>query len=371
MKKIIKITATIIDIPTIRPHKLSMTSMAMQSMVIVRILDSDGVEGLGEGTTIGGLAYGPESPESIKMNIDTYITPLLINKPYHSIKALTQMVNKAVRGNFIAKSAIETALLDLKGKHLGVPISELLGGACYDHVECLWVLASGDTEKDIHEARSMMAEKRHCNFKMKIGANSLADDIAHVSKVKSALGPNVSIRVDVNQAWNETIATQGIAALEEAGIELIEQPTPAKDFAALARLSKKFNVPMLADESIADKEDVFLLAKQNFSGSVALKIAKSGGLIGALEAATVCRAAGIDVYGGTLLEGSIGTAAALHAWSTLPYMQFGTEMFGPLLLQDDIVKNRLNYHNYGVDIPNLPGLGLEVDEAKFKQYSRK
>jgi len=371
MKKIANITTTIIDIPTIRPHKLSMTSMAMQSMVIVRILDTDGAEGLGEGTTIGGLAYGPESPESIKKNIDTYITPLLLNKPYHSIKSLTQMLNKSIRGNFIAKSAIETALFDLKGKQLGVPISELLGGACHNHIECLWVLASGDTDKDINEALSMIETKRHRNFKMKIGANTLEQDISHVTKVKAALGPSVSIRVDVNQAWNESIATKGIAALEKAGIELIEQPTAAKDFAALARLSKKFNVPILADESIADKEDAFLLAKQNFSGSVALKIAKSGGLIGALEVATVCSSAGIDVYGGTLLEGSIGTAAALHAWSTIPQMQFGTEMFGPLLLQDDIVKTPLKYHNFGVEIPNLAGLGLEIDEAKFKQYTRK
>lgn len=371
MNKIEKISVFIVDIPTIRPHKLAMTSMAVQSMVIVRIRDSQGMEGIGEGTTIGGLAYGPESPESIKTNIESYFIPLLNNKPLDSITALMNMLNKSIRGNFIAKSAIETALLDLKGKQLGVPVSTLLGGSCQDHISCLWVLASGDTDKDIAEAKAMLAQQRHCSFKLKVGANSLQHDISHVIAVKAALGDEVSIRVDVNQAWNESTAIKGMAALQDAGIDLVEQPTPAKDFASLVRLSRKFNIPILADESIADKRDAFSLAQQGFSGSVAIKIAKAGGLTAALDVAVVCAAAGIDVYGGTLLEGSIGTAAALHAWSTIPDMQWGTEMFGPLLLQDDFVKTPLNYHGNGVDIPTLPGLGLEIDEQKFIKYTRK
>ena len=98
-----------------------------------------------------------------------------------------------------------------------------------------------------------------------------------------------------------------VAALQEAGIDLVEQPTPAKDFASLVRLSKKFNIGILADESIADSTDTLLLAQQGFTGSVALKIGKAGGLFGALDVAAVCNAAGIGLYGGTLLEGTVGT----------------------------------------------------------------
>ncbi|MEC7698984.1 MAG: enolase C-terminal domain-like protein, partial [Pseudomonadota bacterium] len=149
------------------------------------------------------------------------------------------------------------------------------------------------------------------------------------------------------------------------------QPTPAKDFASLVRLSKKFNIGILADESIADSTDTLLLAQQGFTGSVALKIGKAGGLFGALDVAAVCNAAGIGLYGGTLLEGTVGTTAALHAWSTLPVIEFGTEMFGPLLQCDDIVKSPLNYHNFGVEVPTTAGLGLEIDEDKLRQYTRK
>ncbi|AIA74354.1 muconate cycloisomerase [Halomonas campaniensis] len=365
------IQTVLVDLPTIRPHKLSMTTMACQTMVIVRMRHSDGVEGLGEGTTIGGLAYGPESPESIKRNIDTYLAPLLIGQPSGNIHQLRARLNRHIRGNMIAKSALETALLDAQGKRLGLSVAELLGGARQTHLPVLWTLASGDTAKDIDEAQLRLEQRRHCDFKLKIGAHPVDHDVRHVAAIKEALGDRASVRVDVNQAWDESTAVRGIQALQEAGIELIEQPIPAREHAGLIRLANRFNVPMLADEAVQDARDGLDLVCGGFSGAFALKIAKAGGTYGVLELAHVAQAAGVGLYGGTLLEGTIGTAASLHAWATLPEMAWGTEMFGPLLLKDDIVVKPLNYHDFGVDLPTEPGLGITLDEDKVTHYSRK
>ncbi|MET5013037.1 muconate cycloisomerase, partial [Burkholderia pseudomallei] len=65
------------DVPTVRPHKLSVATINCQTLVLVRVRCSDGIEGVGEGTTIGGLAYGEESPETIKTPIDAYFAPML------------------------------------------------------------------------------------------------------------------------------------------------------------------------------------------------------------------------------------------------------------------------------------------------------
>ncbi|SFH32323.1 muconate/chloromuconate family cycloisomerase [Modicisalibacter xianhensis] len=361
----------LVDLPTIRPHKLSMTTMACQTLVIVRMRHSDGIEGLGEGTTIGGLSYGPESPESIKRNIDTYLAPLLIGQPSANINFLRARMNRHARGNAIAKSALETALLDAQGKRLGLSVAELLGGAQREHLPVLWTLASGDTRKDIDEAFQRLDDRRHCDFKLKIGANAVEDDVRHVAAIKAALGERASVRVDVNQAWDEATAVRGIAALQDAGIELIEQAIPAREFAGLVRLSQRFQVPMLADEAVQDARDGFTLAAGGFSGAYALKIAKSGGPCGALELAHVAQAAGIGLYGGTMLEGTLGTAASLHAWATLDTLAWGTEMFGPLLLKDDIVAEPLRYHEFGVELPKGPGLGITLDEDKLSHYRRK
>ncbi|GED22337.1 muconate cycloisomerase family protein [Halomonas halmophila] len=365
------IETLLVDLPTIRAHKLSMTTMACQTMVIIRLRLSDGTEGIGEASTIGGLAYGPESPEGIKQTIDGYLAPLLIAQPSHNLNALRARLDHQARGNSFAKSGLETALLDAEGKRRGLSVAELLGGARCHHLPVLWTLASGDTQKDIDEAFQRFEEHRHCDFKLKIGANSVDQDVRHVGAIKAALGDRASVRVDVNQAWDEATAARGIDALEAAGIDLVEQPVPAREYAGLTRLAQRFVVPMLADEAVHDARDGFTLAAGGFGDAFALKIAKAGGPRSVLELAHVARAAGVSLYGGTMLEGSIGTAAALHAWATLGELTWGTEMFGPLLLKDDIVVEPLNYHDFGVDLPSGPGLGVRLDEDKLNHYRRR
>lgn len=371
MKITIKDVETfLIDLPTIRPHKLSMTTMHKQSMVIIRLICSDGIEGVGESTTIGGLSYGDESPEGIKLTIDTYITPLLIGLAADNIHGAMTKIEKAVKGNRIAKSGIETALLDAQGKRLGVSVATLLGGAIQSSMPVLWTLASGDTQKDIAEAQMLLAEKRHSTFKLKIGSQDPDKDIAHVSAIKKALGKDAQVTVDINQAWSENTAKTGIAQLEAAGVDLIEQPIIKTNHAGLSRLTQRFTVPIMADEAVCTPEDAFYLSSIKAGDVFALKIAKSGGLYDVLKVAHIGAAAGISLYGGTLLEGSIGTIASAHAFSTLKNMEWGTELFGPLLLTEDIIHNKLKYQNGHLHLPDGPGLGIEVDWDKVKHFQR-
>lgn len=206
-----QIESWIVDVPTIRPHKLSMTTMGCQSLVIVRLTRSDGICGIGEATTIGGLSYGVESPEAILSAITHYLTPLLKGQPADNLNALTARMNGAIKGNTFAKSAIETALLDARGKALGLPVSALLGGALQTALPVLWTLASGDTAKDIAEGEKLLAEGRHRAFKLKIGARELATDLRHTRAIVEALGDRASIRVDVNQAWDAATGAKAAA----------------------------------------------------------------------------------------------------------------------------------------------------------------
>lgn len=364
------IEAILVDLPTIRAHQLAMTVMNVQTLVIVRLRCSDGMEGLGEATTIGGLSYGEESPEGIKLAIDTYLAPALLGLDASNVLAAAQRMNRVARGNTFAKSALETALLDAQGKRLGVPVSTLLGGAVRDAVPVLWTLASGDTRRDIEEAESLLAARRHDTFKLKIGRRSVAEDVAHVCAIKEALGARARVTVDVNQAWSESQAASGIARLEAAGVDLIEQPLPRAHRAGMARLAARFVVPIMADEAVHSPEDAMDLARQGAADVLALKISKSGGLYEVLRTAAVGDAAGMALYGGTMLEGSIGTVAAAHAFATLPRLEWGTELFGPLLLVDDVVQQRPAYQEFSMALPTGPGLGLALDEEKLRRYRR-
>src|SRR5690606_7288290 len=196
--------------PPIRAHQLAKTTMNVQTLVIVRLRCADGIEGIGEATTIGGLTYGEESPEGIKLAIDTYLAPALLGQDAQNINAALGRMEKVARGNTFAKCALENALWDAQAKRLNMPLHQLLGGAVRDRLEVLWTLASGDTSKDIAEAEQLLAERRHHTFKLKIGRRSVQQDVAHVAAIKHALGDRARVTVDVNQAWSESQAHVGV-----------------------------------------------------------------------------------------------------------------------------------------------------------------
>lgn len=365
-----RVSATIVDLPTIRPHKLAMHTMQKQTLVIIRILCSDGIEGIGESTTIGGLAYGNESPESIKCNIDAHFAPLLQGQDTNNINAAMLRLDKHITGNTFAKSGIESALLDAQGKRLGLPVSELLGGRVRDSLEVAWTLASGDTARDIAEAEQMLDQRRHRLFKLKIGANPVSQDLAHVIAIKKALGDRASVRVDVNQYWPESVALRACQVLGENGVDLIEQPIARINRSGQVRLNQRSPAAIMADESIESVEDAFSLAADGAASVFALKIAKNGGPRAVLRTAQIAQAAGISLYGGTMLEGAIGTLASAHTFITLKELTWHTELFGPLLLTEEIVTEAPQYRDFALHVPRTPGLGLTLDEERLAFFSR-
>ena len=364
------VEAILVDLPTIRPHRLSMTTIRGQTLVLVRILCSDGVAGTGEGTTIGGLAYGEESPESIRTNIDTYFRPLLIGADATAIHAAMARLRKTIQGNRFATCAIETALLDAQARRLGVSLSTLFGGRSHEALPVAWTLASGDTRRDIAEAEEMLDRRRHRAFKLKIGSREPSEDVAHVAAVKRALGGRASLRVDVNQAWSEAQATRAIAMLEDCGCDLVEQPVAAHRADAMARLSARFDIPIMADEALHGPHDGFALARDAAADVFAVKIAQNAGLRGAEKLAAIAEAAGIALYGGTMLESGIGTAASAQLFATFPQMEYGTELFGPLLLTEEILREPLRYADFMLHLPPGNGTGVDLDEDRLAFFRR-
>ncbi len=363
-----RVETLLVDLPTIRPHKLSVATMNGQTLMLVKIHCSDGIVGIGEATTIGGLSYGGESPEGMKLAIDTYFQPAMIGQDATRIQLLMARIGKRIKENRFAKCAVETALLDAHGKRLGLPVSELLGGRVRGRLAVAWTLASGDTATDIAEAEKMLDLRRHRIFKLKIGARTPREDVAHVAAIKRALGERGAVRVDVNMAWSETEAAYGMAALADAGCELVEQPVASA--AALTRLVRRFPIALMADESLHGPETAFELAKVSGADVFAIKIEQSGGLFNAQRVAAIADAAGIELYGGTMLEGSVGTAASAHAFSTFANLQWGTELFGPLLLTEEILANPLTYDDFELSVPDGPGLGIALDDDRVKFFLR-
>jgi muconate cycloisomerase len=364
------IASTIVDVPTVRRHKLSSLAVTAQSYVIVELTLANGVVGIGEAARLGGPRWSEESVESIKAAIDTYLAPALVGTRADRFEQAGALLDEAAKRNNAAKAAVETALIDAVGRTLGLPAAALLGGAVRESFPVLWTLASGDPGQEIEEAEAKLAARLHDTFKVKIGAQEPQADLARLRRLAGALDGRAKLIVDANQAWDETTSVRCLPVLGELGISLVEQPLPAWNVAGMARVRARSTVPLMADECVFTAHDMLAVAQAAAADVVSLKLVKHGGLLGTRKVAAVAEAAGIGLYGGCLLESSIGAAAHLQVFATLRELGWGCEHFGPQILTDDLVTEPLRFADFHVHLPDGPGIGVELDRDKLRRYAR-
>lgn len=365
------ITATIVDVPTVRRHKLSSLSVTAQSYVIVQLRLANGVEGIGEAATLGGPRWSEESVEAIKANIDAHLAPALIGQRADRFEAAGAVMDAAAKRNNAAKAAIDSALFDAVGQSLGVSAAQLLGGIVQDSFPVLWTLASGDPAQEIEEAERKLDARLHDTFKVKIGAQTPEADIARLRRLATALEGRARLIVDANQAWDETTALRCLPMLHEIGITLVEQPLPAWNIPGMARVRARTPVPLMADECVFTAHDMLAVAQAAAADVVSLKLVKHAGLLNLRKVACVAEAAGIGLYGGCLLESSVGAAAHLHAFAGLRQLGWGCEHFGPQILIGDLVTEPLRFADFHIHLPAGPGLGVRLDHDRLRHYARR
>ncbi len=365
------IESTIVDVPTVRRHKLSQTSVTAQSYVIVQVRLANGAEGIGEAATLGGPRWSEESVEAMKANIDAYLAPAVIGLRADRFEMAGIRMDEAAKRNNAAKAAVETALFDAVGKTLDLPASALLGGAVRTSFPVLWTLASGDPAQEIEEAEKKLTARLHRTFKVKIGAQSPEADMLRMRRLAGALEGRAELIVDANQAWDETVSARCLPQLAGMGVRLVEQPVPAWNVAGLARLRARPDTPpLLADECVFDTHDMLAVACAAAADAVSLKLVKHGGLLGLKRVAAVAEAGGIGLYGGCLLESSVGAAAHLQAFATLRELAWSCEHFGPQILTGEFVTEPLRFEDFHVHLPQGPGIGVTLDKAALRRYSR-
>ncbi|MFD4351637.1 muconate/chloromuconate family cycloisomerase [Nocardia sp. NPDC058518] len=361
---------TVLDVPLVRPHKFATTSMSAQPLLLVEIRTAGGAVGHGEGVVPGGPWWGGESVETMQAIIERYIAPVVVGRRADEITRIMLDIERVVAAAHFAKAAVDVALHDTWARALGVPMHVLLGGAFRDSVEVTWALGAAPVEAIVAEAEDRLERKLHHSFKLKMGALDPAEDTERVLAVTRALEGRAGVRVDINARWDRLTALRYLPALAAGGVELIEQPTPGEQLEVLAELNAALPVPIMADESVRTPHDALTVARLRAADVIAVKTTKCGGLARSREVVAVARAAGLACHGATSIEGPIGTAASIHFACSQPGIDFGTELFGPLLFAEELLTEPLRYGDGGVALPTGPGLGVELDPAAVAAFTR-
>jgi muconate cycloisomerase len=358
------------DIPVRRPHAMSFTTLRAVNFVFVRIETRQGLVGWGEAACLGGPTWSEESAESIAATLERYVVPWLRGRDATQLEALRLEMARRVQGNPFARAAVEMALWDLNGRALGVPVHRLLGGRVRERVPLSWSLAVEQPEAELAEARELVA-RGHRIFKIKTAAHPLAEDVARVRAIREAVGPDVRLRVDANQGWDRPTALRAIRAMEACDLDFIEQPLPRWDLDGLAEIARSVSVPVMADESCASPQDALAIARRGGVAILALKLTKSAGLANTMAIARIAEAAGLGCYVGCMIETSLGTAAYLQVALAAAPVTWGCELFGPLLLRGDVVREPVRYADGCILALDGPGLGVDVDETALKEWIRR
>jgi len=337
--------------------------------VFVRIETRDGLVGWGEAACLGGPTWSEESAESIAVTLERYVLPWLVGRDATQIEALRLEMARHVQGNPFARAAVEMALWDLNGRALGVPVHRLLGGRVRDRVPLSWSLAVAGGDAEVAEARDKVA-RGHRIFKIKTAAHPVAEDVARVRAIREAVGPDVRLRVDANQGWDRPTALRAIRAMEPYDLDFVEQPVPRWDLDGLAEIARSVTVPIMADESCGSPQDALAIARRGGVSILALKLTKSAGLTPTMAIARIAEAAGLGCYVGCMIETSLGTAAYLQVALAASPVTWGCELFGPLLLRGDVVREPVRYADGCILALDRPGLGVEVDETALREWTR-
>ena len=180
-----------------------------------------------------------------------------------------------------AIAGVEMALLDIKGKALGVPVAELLGGISRSTVPVIGYLFIDEPEANAAKAADFVAAG-HTELKLKVGRD-LTQDHDTVAAIRERVGPDVKIRIDANMNWSVPAAIKWIRALEQYDLQYVEQPVPDFDIAGMAQVRRAVATPIAADESCTSVRSAVELIKADACDVFVVYPSEAGGLTRALQ----------------------------------------------------------------------------------------
>jgi len=347
-----------IRLPLIHFFETSFGRTTERRIILVRVFDADGAEGWGECTAGEGPFYCEEWTETAWPTLNVFLAPMVLGKEFEETAGVNALM-KSVRGNRMAKAAIETACWDLASKRAGQPLWKYLGGVNRE-INCGVSIGIQESLEDLLEKieRELAAGYQRIKIKIKPGW-----DLDVVRKVRQRY-PEILLMGDANSAYTLN-DIQLFQALDEFNLMMIEQPLAHDDMFDHAELQKQIKTPVCLDESIHSAEAARHAIDIGACRIVNVKLGRVGGHAEARRVETICRERGVPVWCGGMLESGIGRAhniaLATLAGFTLP----GDVSASARHWEEDLIEPPVTVSERGtIAAPDKPGIGFEVNRAR-------
>jgi cis-L-3-hydroxyproline dehydratase len=326
---------------------------------VVRVIDSDGIDGFGEVCPLGP-AYLPAHAAGARAAL-AEIIPHLVGLDASNQSALHETMDRALMGHGYAKSAVDVSCWDVLGKRAGLPVCELLGGRLQERFPLYFAVPLGPVEAMAEYVAARRAEGIH-RFQLKLGGDPY-EDAARTRRILAESGPEDIVVADANGGWRLQDAVVAARLLDGLDRVFFEQPCPTLEECLIVR--ERTTLPMVLDESIRDLQSLLRAYQAKAMEAFNLKISKVGGLTRARLMRDLGQELGLrltveDAWGGDLVTAAVAHLAASTKTDALFTVSF--------------MNDWTNEHVAGYEprsaagfgaAPSTPGLGVSVDLARL------
>lgn len=340
--------------PLLRPFVTAARRTETVEYVVAEVELAGGA--IGQGSAAETVAVTGESADTIAAALHGPLRHAVEGATGSAIE-LSDRVAHALDGATSAKAALEVALHDAWARAADLPLVELFGGRVEGGLMNDMTISLEDPEVMAGHAREAVAAGEQI-LKIKLG-HDIAEDRERLAAVVEA-APQARLRLDANQGWTPEQAIEIILGFTADGlpIDLVEQPVAAANVEGLARVTAAVQLPIMADEAVWTAADARRLVDIGACDLLNIKLAKTGGLRGALAIADIAQAAGIECMLGAMMEPRISITAAAHLAIAHPAITM-IDLDPPAWFASDVPCGGYVQNGAWLRLTGGPGLGLE------------
>lgn len=338
------------------PYSIAYDSVDRCESVFINIETREGINGWGCAAPDPNVT-GETASNTLKI-FQKEVEPHLLGKDVFEYSRILDSLKSNQPGQPALRAMIDMALHDIIAQKAGVPLYKLLGGF-RDSVPTSITIGIMPVRSTLVFAEDYI-KKGFKILKIK-GGNDVLEDIERINRLREVLGKSIKIRFDANQGYSLNDSLSFLKGVENAQVELFEQPTAKSDIEMLKLITQKSDLPVMADESLISLRDAFHLSKDQCTDLINIKLMKTGGILDAMHINSVAKAAGIGAMVGCMDESALGIAAGLHFALSRPNIQYA-DLDGHLDIMDDPFQGMLRIKDgylYPHDSNGLGWIGLK------------
>ena len=352
-----------IELPLKYPFETSFGRTTRRRIMIVKALDRSGAFGYGECTAPEDPFYNNETIDTAWIIATNYIGPLLARARIESAAEVNQALAR-IRGNRMAKGAIEVAIWDLEARLARAPLWKYLGGTRQE-ISSGVSIGLQESIAALLEKIAIELESGYQRIKIKIKPGR---DVDLVEAVRSKY-PSIQLMVDANSAY--TLADIDLLKrLAGYDLMMIEQPLAAGDIVDHSKLQREITTPICLDESILTLADARHAVELGSCGIINIKLGRVGGHSEARMIQEFCAARKLPVWCGGMLESGIGRAHNIAMSTLAGFTLPGDVSASARYWEEDVIDPPVTVSDTGTITPPMtPGIGYEVNEQRLNSLA--